>query len=224
MKHRLLILLLALPWAAWGQARYQAGWLPAVNLHKKLPKGWAANFKSEFRGEWRAGTLGEPASSRQGYLLTDLSAQVARKVGVRGWALGGGGLMRLRRQGEPVWRSIQQASITQRLPRFSLGHRIVTDQTFATGRAAVWRLRYRAAAAFPLRGAETDAREAYFKLGNEYLGIKEGPSLELEIRLLPMLGYEINDRNKLEVGLDYRLQGLGASHRFWLSANWFLSW
>jgi hypothetical protein len=47
---------------------------------------------------------------------------------------------------------------------------------------------------------------------------------DLELRLLPFLGYEIAVGNNIEIGLDYRINGftLGETrNRFFLGINWF---
>jgi len=68
-------------------------------------------------------------------------------------------------------------------------------------------------------------REFYLKLGNEYVWALTKENFDIEIRLIPQLGYELNKNNKIEFGLDYRLNDFlenQASNSFWLKFNWFV--
>ncbi len=71
-----------------------------------------------------------------------------------------------------------------------------------------------------------DPKEWYLKLNHEYLGSIEGSEADLELRVVPALGYAFTDANKLECGLDYRvnnwIQGQ-SRHVYWLAISWFVS-
>ena len=65
----------------------------------------------------------------------------------------------------------------------------------------------------------------YLKINNEYLNAFEDREYDLEIRFSPLLGYKLNEGNKLEFGLDYRLDSFLESvtkNHFWTSINWYL--
>jgi hypothetical protein len=224
MKSLLLCSLLC--WYAFGksQGSYQAGLLPAFNLNKKLPKQWSANLKIESRQSLAEGIFGANDQAEYEYLLTDFTLIAAKKVGLKHTLAGG---YTLRWQGDEfVHRSIQQFFFIQNFPDFRLAHRLSTDQTFSPTDPVAFRLRYRAAMEVALAGQSVDPREFYLKINHEYLGLLQDQNFDLEVRLVPFLGYKFTDRNKLEVGLDYRVDsfigGNGSRSRFWASVNWFL--
>jgi hypothetical protein len=106
-----------------------------------------------------------------------------------------------------------------------LAHRFVTDQTFSPLEAPVFRLRYRLTSEIPLNGESVDPGELYLRINNEYLNSVQGGEYDLEIRLVPLLGYEINNRFKVESGLDYRVNSFLASktrHSYWMTINFFV--
>lgn len=106
-----------------------------------------------------------------------------------------------------------------------LAHRVVADQTFSESEATEYRLRYRLAAEVPLNGQSADAKEFYIKISNEYLNSVQSAEYDLEIRLVPLLGYTVTEKHKIEAGLDYRVNsflGHNARHSFWISLNWFI--
>ncbi len=95
------------------------------------------------------------------------------------------------------------------------------------GESTTIRLRYRLSTDLPLNGQSVDEQELYFKINHEYLTAFEQNQTDLEIRLIPYLGYLINEQNKVEMGLDYRLNRLLQNrpnrHTLWLALNWFVS-
>ncbi|NND34015.1 MAG: DUF2490 domain-containing protein [Saprospiraceae bacterium] len=139
--------------------------------------------------------------------------------------LGDGFLIRLR-EGKLINRIVQQFIITKKYPGLLLSHRFAFDQTFSRDTSTEFRLRYRLSSEIPLNGQSVDAREFYIKLSNEYLNSFQRDNYDLEIRLSPFLGYELKDSQKLELGLDFRinsfLNGSPAS-RFWIGFNWYQS-
>lgn len=206
------------------QGTWQAGLLPSVNLNVDAGKGWKVNFKAESRQRLARGAFGEPAVTGYDYVLTDLSVIPSKKVGLNN-TLGAGYLVRAR-DGEFSHRFLQQFTLVRKYEAFRLGHRFSADQTFGRGESPVFRFRYRLVADLPLEGASTDPGEFYLKLGSECLMALQSGKADLELRIVPLVGYEFTDNNKLEWGLDYRLGPLlsgPARSSFWLSLNWFLS-
>jgi hypothetical protein len=107
-----------------------------------------------------------------------------------------------------------------------LGHRFGTDQTFGQDAPAVYRIRYRIALEKPLQGLETDPKEFYLKVGNEYIVAFESGYRDIEIRLIPAAGYVFNPWNRIEAGIDYRFNEFLLSpsdHDFWFSLTWYAS-
>ncbi|NUQ23412.1 MAG: DUF2490 domain-containing protein [Saprospiraceae bacterium] len=205
------------------QSGYRIGLLPAVNINKPIGRGWAVNFKYELRQFVAEGDYSASPESAFEYDLSDFIFIASKKVGLNN-TIAGGYLFRLR--GATVThRTIQQFTIVRKLNAFRLAHRISTDQTFEPDNPVEYRLRYRLTTELPLNGESVDPGEWYVKISNEYLNSLQENSYDLEVRLIPLLGYEFNDNNKLEFGPDYRISSfLENSPRsvYWLSVNWFV--
>lgn len=205
------------------QRTYQTGLLPAVNFNYKLKGDWSLNSKLESRQRLSSGTFNMDGQADFDYVLTDFSLIAARKVGLNARA-SAGYLIRIT-DDEAIHRFIQQFAMTQKLSGLRIAHRLVTDQTFSRDELPEFRLRYRWVTEIPLNGQSADPKEFYLKVGNEYLNSLQDGSYDLEIRGIPLLGYIVDDKNRLEGGLDYRVNSFlrgNARHRFWVSLNWFV--
>ncbi|MDC8004081.1 DUF2490 domain-containing protein [Aureisphaera galaxeae] len=206
------------------QSRYQFGLLPSVNINKKLPNDWKLNAKVESRQELKSGFFGESNDFQYEYLQTDISGIAAKKIAVDK-SLAGGYLIRLREK-EVLHRFIQQFIIVKGYHGLRLAHRFATDETFQKDGDTEVRLRYRLSSLIPLSGQSVDPKEFYVKVNHEYLNAWEGKDHDLEVRLVPHIGYNISESSKLELGLDYRLDSFIDSsprHRFWTAINWYMS-
>ena len=207
------------------QSVSQFGTLPVVNFNMGLARGWEVNLKWETRQLMATLVDGECINCSPEFTLSDQSLIVAKKVGLSS-KLAAGYLLRIRGT-EIFQRSIQQFSVVQRLSSMRLAHRFAADQTFGGGDPTEWRLRYRLGTELPLNGQEADPKELYLKINNEYLGSWQGSDSDLEIRLVPVLGYLFTDKNKLEFGLDYRIDSFLANEarqRFWGVLAWYYKW
>jgi hypothetical protein len=205
------------------QNTYQFGALPSLNLNRKLKKDWSINTKIESRQLLQSGEFNGNADKVYKYVLTDFSLISAKKVGLNS-RIAGGYLIRFR-EGKLVHRFIQQYIIVQRLNAFRLAHRFLGDQTFSTNEKPEFRFRYRITSEIPLNGESVDSGEFYLKINNEYLNSFQDADYDLEIRLVPLLGYDINDNIKIELGLDYRVNSFlnnNTRHSFWTSLNFFV--
>lgn len=219
----LLVLFLS-PLLCHAQSAYQIGALPAINFNYKLKNNWSINFKVESRQSFQRGVFNLVDEPKYEYVLTDYSLLLAKKIGLSA-RIAGGYLLRLR-GGKLVHRFIQQYSITRRFKGLRFAHRLVTDQTFSDVGATEYRLRYRLATEIPLNGRTADVKEFYVKINNEYLNSIESDIYDLEIRFVPLLGYTLTKNNRLELGVDYRLNSFvnGTTlHRFWVCANWYIA-
>lgn len=199
------------------------GLLPAFNFNHTLQDGWSYNIKLESRQRLQRGTFGDDADRTYEYVLTDVSLLAAKKVGLS-TRVAGGYLARFR-EGALTHRAIQQFTVVQRMERFRLAHRVVTDQTFSVLESPVFRLRYRLSSEIPLNGESVDPGEFYLKVNTEALNNWQSSDYDLELRLVPVLGYDITDGNKIEAGLDYRVNDFldgGSRNSFWLCINWFI--
>ena len=218
------LLFFVAPAAMLAQANYRTGTLPQVNLNIKLSDTWKLNTKLESRQIFFEKQPDSPTSRGFRYERTDLSAVLTKKVSADN-AVGGGYLVRFA-DSAFTHRLIQQFSHVSTLEVISLAHRIVTDQTFSTKEAPEFRARYRLGLEMPFEGQKVDRGEFYGKVNNEYLGIWSDHEADLEIRGLFSLGYNATDDNKIELGVEYRVNEFDSpakAQQFWLTIGWFVS-
>jgi hypothetical protein len=197
--------------------------MPSVNYNKKVNNQWSFNGRIESRQLLRRGAWNDEADTRYEYVLTDLSALAAYKTGLNTRAAAGY-LIRFE-EVSLTHRFIQQFTVVQKLSGFRLAHRFVTDQTFCRCEAPEFRLRYRIGTEIPLDGEAVDAGEWYVKINNEYLHSLQASEYDLELRLVPVLGFDIKSSYKVEAGLDYRVNGFvrdSTRHSFWMTINFFI--
>jgi len=209
--------------SALAQSEYEFGSLPSLNLNKSLSKGWALNLSWQTRQLLKQGEFGGESNNEFDFVLSDITLITSKKVGLNN-NLAGGYVIRLRNN-EVIHRLTQRFTIVRKYTGFRLGHRFVTDQTFSESSSTEYRLRYRVSFVLALNGQSVDANEFYLKFNNEYVHSWKGGETDLEIRLIPLLGYGFNDNNKLEVGLDYRLDSFinepVTNHTFWINIGWY---
>lgn len=223
-KERLfLVILFLLNVRLMAQSEYEVGALPSININGDLSKGWGFNLRWESRQLFAQGEFGGESQKGLEYILSDVSAIISRKVGLNNNIAGG---YIIRNTGSEVFhRLTQRFVIVSGYTRFRIAHRLSTDQTFSESENTEYRIRYRISTEIPLNGQSVDPKELYFKFNNEYLQSWQGNESDFEIRLVPSFGYQFNDDNKLEFGLDYRLDSFinnsSSSHTFWLSVGWF---
>lgn len=219
----LWFLLLVSSTTGWAQASYRLGAMPSINLNKSLDKSWGLNFKWEARQSILSGRFVESPEPRLAYQLSDLSLIGSKNIGLSE-KLAVGFLVRIQEE-EVHLRSIQQFILVRSYGAIRLAHRFAADQTFGRETPSEFRLRYRITTEFPLIGATVNVREFYFKGNHEYLlSLQEG-TVDLELRLVPHLGYVLTDGNKLELGFDYRLDRFlqeQSRHTGWVQLNWYL--
>lgn len=212
-----LITLVFLCVAVSSYSQNQVGLIPQINSNFKIGDRWKVNAKLEGRQLFLQNPYpdGLPQSK-----FERMDAEfVATKSLDPLHALGGGYLIR-RSAGAFTHRFIQQYSITQRLFSSRMSHRFRTDQTLEEGEAMQFRLRYRIGLEKALNGLEVDPGEFYLKFTNEYLGILQQRKGNLEIRGLASLGYDLSDKNQIEIGVDYRMETVidpGITHKLFLN-------
>jgi len=224
MRILIVILIINLSTFCFAQSSYQFGILPALNLNKQLPADWKLNFKIESRQELKSGLFEVPSEFQYNYILSDFSLLAAKKIGINK-SLAIGYLTRFRNN-EIIHRSIQQFIISKSYAGLKLGHRFSTDQTYQKEKATKYRLRYRLTTRFSMNGQSVDPKEFYLKINNEYLNAWQGPDYDFEIRIVPHLGYLFSNKQKLELGLDYRLDSFLKSpsrNKFWIVINCYLA-
>jgi len=205
------------------QDTYHLGTLPSLNLKKGINSDWSLNLKAETRLRFLQGEFGGDAPTDLHFQLADFALTASRKTGLNN-ALAGGYQIRLREE-QTFHRLIQQFTLVRRYETFRMAHRFSSDQTFNSENPRELRLRYRITAEIPLDGQSVDPGEFYLKLNNEYLNSWQDGEYDLEIRLVPLAGFEFTDNNKLEFGLDYRLSSFidgVLRNSFWINIGWYL--
>ncbi|OYX25687.1 MAG: hypothetical protein B7Z06_06915 [Flavobacteriales bacterium 32-35-8] len=205
------------------QDAYQFGGLPSLNLNVELKNDWSLNTKIESRQLFQTRELNGNVDKNYDYVLTDFSLVAAKRVGLNS-RIAGGYLIRFE-DGELFHRFIQQYIIVQKLSGFRLAHRFLSDQTFSEIEKPEFRMRYRITTEIPLNGLSVDQGEFYVKINNEYVNSLQANAYDLEIRLVPLLGYDMADNFKIETGLDYRVDSFlnnKTRHSYWMVLNFFI--
>ncbi len=204
--------------------RYDLGVLPSVNVNHKLVNDIKLNYKIESRQLVKMATFQNDFPYDYNYVLTDFSVAAAIKTS-RNKNVIAGYLMRVR--GDKVFhRFMQQFTVTHKIFGYKTSHRFAIDETVNHEEYPVFRIRYRFSPEIPLSGKEVDAREFYLKTSIEWLTKYQKGSYDSEIRVVPNLGYEFTDRQKLELGIDYRAESFlkeYPEYKFYLAINWFVS-
>ncbi|WP_375563085.1 DUF2490 domain-containing protein [Bernardetia sp. OM2101] len=208
------------------QSTYTIGVLPSFTLTKKLNPNWKISTNAQVRFSAYQGEFSnsEMFQTNVDYVLTDISILVNRKVSLN-TSLAVGYLTRFRNN-EHHNRLFQQFIISQKYNSLGIVHRFSTDQTFRPNQKTEFRGRYRLAFDRPLKGNKLNPKEFYLKVNNEYLISLQNQEWNNEIRLIPFLGFAFTDKNKLEMGIDYRISSLGdefLKNNFWWSLNYYLS-
>lgn len=205
------------------QSLYEVGALPTINFNKKLKQDWSVNFQYATRHFFRKGAFNSNGTTKYEFELSDYTLLAAKKIGIHSKV--SSGFLYRRENGETIIRSIQQFAVVQPLDRFLLSHRFVTDQTFEKDANTTFRARYRIATEIPLNGDAADKNEFYVKLSNEYVNSWQNANYDLEVRFISMIGYTFANNQKLEFGLDYRVNSFVntfAEHTFWTGINWYV--
>ncbi|NEN22350.1 DUF2490 domain-containing protein [Cryomorpha ignava] len=223
IKLLLALLLVTASKTVFAQIPTRVGFLPSINYNHKLNTNWDVNLKYESRHFVYNNNTSESRDFNYNYGLSDFSALVGRKVGLNSKVVAGF-LTRI----EPdivVYRTIQQFIFQTKLASFRLAHRIAADQTFSPEENPEFRLRYRVSAEIPLSGLKVDVKEFYIKFNTELLNSLQNDEYDLEFRVVPNIGYVINDQQKIELGLDNRFDSLIDNETrltSWISINWYL--
>ena len=208
----------------YAQTRVRGGVLPSINYNHKINKVSELNFKVESRHFLYDSNNAFGSKFRYKYSLSDFSALAGRKVGLNSKIVLGV-LMRL----EPdavSYRAIQQFIFQTKLNTFRVAHRIAADETFSSVEPTEFRLRYRTSVEIPLAGLKLDVREFYLKFNTEALNSIQDSEYDLEFRVVPNIGYMIDEQQKIELGLDNRVNSFihdkKTQYTSWLTINWFL--
>ena len=207
----------------YAQTQTSVGLLPTINYNHKVNKDWDINVKYESRHFMFQRNFMQQKKFEYDYALSDFSVLVGRKSGLNAKVVLG--VLTRVEPGAISYRTIQQYIHQTKICIYRVTHRISADQTFSSHESAKFRLRYRLSAEVPLSGKKVDAKEFYVKLNTETLNSIQNNTYDLEFRVVPNIGYVINERHKIEFGLDNRLDSfIDNQTRFtsWIVLNWYL--
>jgi len=221
--HYILVFCLLASFGVQSQSVTNIGVIPKLNIKKKFENLWSVNLEIAPRIELAEGSSTFQVENSTFYTLTDVTTIVSRTVGVSN-SIGAGYLTRIEEDQNTSHRLIQQYVLIDYHETYRVAHRFRTDQTFREGRAPTFRARYRISSDIALEGQSVDPSEFYFKISNEYLGILRDQANDIEIRLTPTLGYNLKNKNKIEVGVDYRIDSFinsAPDHRYWIQVAYY---
>jgi hypothetical protein len=200
--------------------QFHAGLLPEVSVSYK----WSDKIQQTVKIE-SVHELYQAESARFEYAYDQTDIQLFLEGRLNPFIkIAGGYQYRLEGNGDNPHRFIQQAALLQRMTGFRIGHRFRTDQTIYSSNAVKMRLRYRLSAELPLEGQSLDAGEFYLLMSGEPIYSWQDAKSDMEVRFVTSFGYFINNKTKLVMGLDYRLENLlddPASQKLWLRLGWF---
>lgn len=198
------------------QANFTSGWLPKVVLSTKI------SGTTKWVNSIEAREVFYDDEFMVSHRLVDASSIFSIKVAVN-TSVNFGYILRLK-EGNLVHRTVQHFNTVQSFDTFKLGHRLGVEQFFASGVESQYRTRYRVSCEKALSGDKVDVKEWYLKLSNEYLW--QFNEEDLEVRLSPYVGYRLSKKDKLEIGLDYRLGKLltmAKNNSLWFRTTWYIS-
>ena len=204
--------------AALAQSSYKGGVQPEVKPSISFQNDWKLNGKISSRVLFFEGSKTQSITGINDYDRTELELILTKKTS-SSTSWGGGYLIR-NQNGDFKHRLIQQFSIDNDYGDLNLEHRFRFDETFQKGEAVDYRFRYRIGFEKPLNSKN---EKTYIFLNNEYIPSLQKDEFEMELRLLPGIGYKLNDNNKLEVGIDFRIENLFKdSHKqiYLLNLSW----
>lgn len=205
------------------QSVTNVGIIPKLNIKKKFENLWSLNLEIAPRIEVAEGPSLASLENETFYTLTDVTTILSRTVGVSN-SVGAGYVTRIEEDQRTSHRFIQQYVMIDYHETYRIAHRFRTDQTFREGRAPTFRARYRISSDIALQGQSVDPSEFYFKISNEYVGILRDDANDIEIRLTPTLGYNLANKNKIELGIDYRIDSFinsAPDHRYWIQVGYY---
>lgn len=209
------------------------GVLPGVQVAGQLPNKVEYFFQLGSETYWLESTEGQTEGDFWVRHL-DLSAGADTDLGTD-WNVAASLLLRRRSpfEGTPGWELRPWAQLTHvaRFGKYRLRNRLRAEQRFVQSRRgddwrADLRLRYRLSADFPLQGERLDDGEFYLNSSTELLLTPTRPDwwFYRNPRGYVGLGYQLDGKNKLEGGLEFRKQNGAADGSDERIMFWRLNW
>jgi hypothetical protein len=181
------------------QTSHRVGALVGSAAGIQLKNGIRANFGIETRHLFKGFSQ---TDWEYDYVRTDITASVSYVASTTG--IFSGGYMLIHEPGYDRHRLMQQFTLIDQWMNLRWAHRMMLDQTFGEGWFPRFRLRYRMATEIPLNGQAVDAGEFYIRVNNELVNDFNNNEFDLEVRLVPMVGFAMLTNAKIEWGMDYR--------------------
>lgn len=204
---------------------YELGNISGFNFNKSLHNNWKLNLALESRQVFFDGILNESLNQNYQYDRTELTILAARKTTLN-QSLNFGYMIRFANNAY-VHRFIQQYTILNKFEKFKLAHRVALNQTIKQNKPIELALRYRLGFEKPFSGLSVDPKEFYLKLNSEIIANFDKIEFsDAELRNLVGIGYALNNSNKIETGIDNRIQNLNLkqkSHELCIFITWYLS-
>lgn len=194
---------------AFAQNSYTGGVQLEIKPALSFQNDWKLNGRFGSRIVFFEGSSSQSFTTLIDYERTDLELILTKKAS-SSTSLGAGYLARVQ-NGIVKHRLIQQFSISNKHETFSLGHRFRFDETFEVDKANTYRFRYRFSFEKPLNQESGKDKKTYFILNNEYIPSVQSGKYQMEMRLVPVLGFKLDKSNTIEVGVDYRVEKLFTS-------------
>jgi hypothetical protein len=199
------------------------GFFPEMGINLPITDKFAYLLKFESQNEMIDNGNNDFPTARYEHLLTDLQSFLSYKFT---YSLKGaiGYQYRFSGSGINSHRSIQQLAWVSNFRTFRIGSRVRADQTFITGAAPEFRLRYRAASDLALKGEDIDPGEQYLIISNEVIVGVEAKDFALENRIVIGAGHYFDNRKKFEISIDYRTDPYFPEvnrHRLWLKMSFY---
>lgn len=207
--------------AALAQNSYYGGLQLELKPSVAFQNDWKLSTKLSARHILFKGSETQPLYGVSIFNRAELELVMTKKVR-KNLTLGAGYVIR-DEEGYMMHRFIQQLSFSSDARNLSIGHRFRLDQSFYEDEGNAYRFRYRINFEKPLKKANGENKKSYLFVSNEYLPMLQDKKVEVETRLIPGIGFKLNDKNKLELGIDYRMERLFmANHkqRFLLNIAW----
>lgn len=211
---------------SFGQNRRSlSGFFPEAQISYKTNKDIKLTAKIESQHGMIQNTPNSEADVNYFHSLTDFQGFVGGKISPF-ISIAGGYQYRVASNRPNSHRSMQQISFLQKKSKIRINHRVRLDQTFADKTFPEFRARYRLALEIALDGKNLDPGEFYLVLSDEGIYSYQSDEANLENRAVISLGHFFTNKQKLEAGIDYRIDGFinhNTRHRTWLKVGWFIN-
>jgi hypothetical protein len=199
-----------------GQSNFDAGFLPKIVLSHKVSNriNWVNSLESR--------AIIYDGNYQFSHNLIDVSSILSLKTNLN-QSFNFGYIIRFR-NAEKIYRTFQHYNFVSQFSSLKLAHRFAFEQFYQSDKQTTFRTRYRVSMEKPLNGERLDIKEFYLKFSNEYLYDFERK--DLEIRGSPNLGFKASKKDKIEVGLDYRLSNFinnSTRNNLWFRTTWYIS-